>query len=180
VIVARSWLSLAPAAPDAEAFNGLFAQRSFEAGEVVCVYQGVVLKTTEALRLPVEEKGYLMRLGPQCYVDARPCPLVLARYINDPINPAGYNVRFDKLPDADPPRALVVAIRSILAGEELFANYGKWYWAGCCSVVKPVRIAFSALHAHRQGCRSAGGDTPSEATASEISSATALRSSALV
>lgn len=177
MIVARSWLSLTP---DTDAFDGLFALRSFEAGEVVCVYQGVVLKTTEALRLPVEEKGYLMRLGPQCYVDAGPCPLVLARYINDPINPAGYNVRFDKLPNADPPQALVVAIRSILAGEELFADYGKWYWAGCSKIVQPVRITFSALHAHREGCKSAGGDSPSEATAPEVLSASVLRSSALV
>ena len=46
-------------------------------------------------------------------VDTRSCPLIAARYINDCINPAGWNVRFDKQPQADPPCAQVVAIRDI-------------------------------------------------------------------
>ena len=63
-----------------------------------------------------------MRLGPQCYIDAREHPEVAARYINDYRNSSGYNVRFDKRPQEV--RAAVIASRPIAAGSELFVDYG--------------------------------------------------------
>ena len=149
VRVGESWL--------AAEMQGLFAHRQFTAGEVVCHYVGMELRTTDALRLA--DKSYLMRLGPQVYVDARPCPLVKARFINDCINPAGWNVRFEKRPDLIPPQALVVAMRDIGPGEELFADYGKWYWTGCD--VKPTRIPFAELHKRRELAK-AESEEPSE------------------
>lgn len=125
------------------AFKGLFATRSFSASDELCSYEGECLRTVQALR--VADKSYLMRLGPQCYVDARSCPLILARYINDCINPAGFNARFDKHPELQCAR--VVALRDIHPGEEIFCDYGKWYWAGCAVV--PLRLSFAALHAKR-------------------------------
>ena len=125
-------------------FKGLFANsKIFRANDVVTTYQGVCLNTADALRLV--DKTYLMRLGQQCYVDAQPCPLIFARYINDCINPAGYNVRFEKHPEMQ--CAHVVALRDIHPGEEIFVDYGKWYWASAVS--KPFRLSFSALIAHR-------------------------------
>ena len=59
------------------------------------------------------------------------------RYINDCIDPSGWNVTFDKQPEEK--CAYVIATRNIVAGEELFVNYGKWYWAGKA----PVRIQSS-------------------------------------
>ncbi len=47
--------------------------------------------------------------------------------------------------------ARVVALRDIAVGEEIFADYGKWYWAS----LKPSRMSTSALkalieqHCHR-------------------------------
>ncbi len=58
-------------------FSGLFATKCFAKGEILCVYSGTVLKTLEALRL--RDKTYLMRLGEQCYIDAREHEHVLAR-----------------------------------------------------------------------------------------------------
>jgi hypothetical protein len=152
LVTAQSWLSTLGS--NIEAFDGLFALRDFKEGECICRYEGVIIKSADAFRMPVHLKGYLMRLGPQCYVDTRPCPLIAARYINDCINPAGWNVRFDKQPEADPPCAQVVALRDIKAGEEFFVDYGRWYWAGCSSTIKPVRISFSDLHARRQAVAS--------------------------
>lgn len=103
---------------------GLFAGRRFVRGEVVCKYAGNVLRTVEAIRL--KDKSYLMRLGPQVYVDAGPRLEVAARYINDCRNPLLFNVAFDKRPDQQ--CALVVATRDLDEGEEIFANYGKFYW----------------------------------------------------
>jgi SET domain-containing protein len=152
LFVGRSWLSL----PDNE-FNGLFTRVSRNAGEVVCVYEGTVIRTAEALK--IQDKSYLMRIGEQCYIDAR-LPYkreeepegsqreCIARYINDSINPAGYNVRFDKEPDNLPyARALVVALRDIEPGEELFVCYGKRYWEG--SDLRSFRIPFMQLHLAR-------------------------------
>lgn len=58
-----------------------------------------------------EGKDYMMRLGPQVYVDATHYPQVLARYINDCRNPKGYNVQFIKLPEEK--KALVVALHDL-------------------------------------------------------------------
>ena len=69
--------------------------------------------------------------GLNAHVDAGPHPGVLARYVNDV--EGAYNVRFVKLGAAKtverPPRALVVALRDVAAGEELYARYGSGYWA---------------------------------------------------
>lgn len=150
--VKTSWLS-----KEASVFDGLFTTVARREGEVVCIYEGTVLPTREALK--VEDKSYLMRLGEQCYIDAR-LPFkreeepegmereCIARYINDSINPAGYNVVFEKQPGNLPyARALVVALRDIEAGEELFVSYGKMYWNG--SPIKGYRIPFMDLHLAR-------------------------------
>jgi SET domain-containing protein len=135
VHVDRSWID--------ESFLGLFASRKIVEGEQVCEYAGTVLRTAEAMHL--EDKSYLMRLGNQCYVDSLHCPHCIARYINDCRNPAGVNVRFDKDPEAECAR--VVATRDIACGEELFVDYGKWYWAGCS--IAPIRLGFGDLHRRR-------------------------------
>ena len=60
-------------------------------------------------------------------IDAGPHPEVLARYINDDLSEAPrYNVKFVKLKAQQ--CALVVALRDIEPGEELFAFYGQGYW----------------------------------------------------
>lgn len=48
--------------------------------------------------------------------------LPTSRYINDCISPHGWNVEFVKLPQDW--MALVVAMRDICPGEELFVSYG--------------------------------------------------------
>ncbi|CAN0505555.1 unnamed protein product, partial [Scytosiphon promiscuus] len=46
-----------------------------------------------------------------------------ARYINDCRNPSMYNVAFEKLPLER--KALVVALKDIQPGQEIFADYGR-------------------------------------------------------
>ena len=53
---------------------------------------------------------------------------IKARYINDCVNPSGHNVRYVPIPAEE--RAHVVTLRAIEAGEELFVDYGAWYWEG--------------------------------------------------
>ena len=83
-----------------------------------------MLDTASALAL--SRKDYLMRLGPEVYVDARLHPRLPARYINDARDPEGVNLIFDKRPKDG--KAIVYAIRDIDSGEELYASYGRHYW----------------------------------------------------
>lgn len=115
--------------------NGLFCREPIPAGSRICVYCGRILHTREAMRL--QDKSYLMKLGPQLYVDALGDESIAARYINDCRNPAVYNVYFDKRPDEE--KAYVTAQRDISTGEELFVDYGRWYWAS----LKPQRLPFA-------------------------------------
>lgn len=108
--------------------RGLFATRSFEEGELICVYRGRQLRTATAARLPASERVYLMRLGPQVYVDAADEHSCLARYINDARRAAHQNAYFDKCPEEGVAR--VRALRQIRCGEEILASYGAWYWVG--------------------------------------------------
>lgn len=114
---------------------GLFALRRFEIMDVICAYAGTELSTLEAVRLP--NKEYLMRIGPQIYVDAASDETVVARYIND--SRRCWNARFVKLPEHK--RADVVAIEVINPGDEIFADYGTWYWAG--SALKPDKVSLT-------------------------------------
>jgi SET domain-containing protein len=91
--------------------------------------------------MKLTDKSYLMRLGEQCYVDSKHSHFCEARFINDCRNQAGYNVRFSKKPEQY--KAEVIAIRPINKNEELFVDYGRWYWLG--HKVKPHRLTFSDL-----------------------------------
>jgi SET domain-containing protein len=128
-------------------FLGLYAGRALVKGEVVCKYIGDRYRTIEAIRL--KDKSYLMRLGEQSYVDAEPHKDVFARYMNDCINPTGWNVEFLKLPDKG--CALVVALRDIAVHEELFVSYGKRYWM----LQRPVSLTNRELAALRSQTRPA-------------------------
>jgi hypothetical protein len=65
-------------------FLGLFTNRHFEKNSLICKYKGTVLTTREAMRL--EDKMYLMRLGEQCYIDAKDASHVFARYFRQSFN----------------------------------------------------------------------------------------------
>ena len=121
-------------------------------GGVACVYAGTKLTTKEVFAQRRAESsspdaarggGYMMRLGfvegdGIIWVDAENSS-ALARYINDPVSPLAYNVRFEKDPASG--TADVVALRDIVQGEELFVDYGKAYWRG----LKPERLKADKL-----------------------------------
>lgn len=69
--VADSWIP--------GAGKGLFAACDISAGTTVCSYYGLMLSTKDAISRA--DKSYLMRLGPQLYVDAKDVPECLARFV---------------------------------------------------------------------------------------------------
>lgn len=58
-------------------FYGLYTKKSYCYDEIICQYYGDKMRTIEAIRL--KDKSYLMRLGEQCYIDAKNYPLIYAR-----------------------------------------------------------------------------------------------------
>lgn len=112
--------------------QGLFAARHFAGGALLCVYRGTAVSLVEAMRRKEagEHGDYVMGgFGANVRIDAGPHPEVLARYINDDLSETPrHNVKFVKLKAQQ--CALVVALRDIEAGEELFAFYGQGYWKG--------------------------------------------------
>ena len=122
--------------------QGLFASSVGEGSDPVfragdrlpCTYTGTVLRFMQLVKMPEEDRDYVMGLHFNVHVDAKDHPEVLARYINDRLEgrcPEGedrHNVRFLKLPRNEPPLAAVVALRDIYGGEELYADYGSGYW----------------------------------------------------
>ena len=90
--------------------NGLFAMRHFAKGEVVCEYTGKILTLLQMLK--TEDKTYVMGgFGLNVHLDAKDCPDSMGRYINDPLNHALVNTKFNKLKAER--KALVIAIRDI-------------------------------------------------------------------
>ncbi|EQC28509.1 hypothetical protein SDRG_13837 [Saprolegnia diclina VS20] len=116
--------------------DGLFATKPFTPGDAVCVYTGDILTTSEALH--VANKSYLMRLGQGVYVDARSRPNVAARYINDCRSRGVHNVVFEKDPALC--QAIVRATRPIAVDDEIYVDYGTWYWLAYNMAHKASRI----------------------------------------
>uniref|UniRef100_A0A0G4GDC7 SET domain-containing protein n=1 Tax=Chromera velia CCMP2878 TaxID=1169474 RepID=A0A0G4GDC7_9ALVE len=94
-------------------------------GDVLCEYTGTHLTLLQFLR--TKDRTYVMGgFGLNCHIDAGPHKNVLARYINDNFDSEKLNCKFVKLKSEK--KALVVALRDIAPGEELFASYGQVYW----------------------------------------------------
>ena len=138
-------------------FLGLFANIDFAENEEIGTYYGDILKTTDAIKL--KDKSYLMRLGEQCYVNANENYLSCEmRYINDCRNPAGYNVKFIKCPELC--LAKVITLRPIKRHEEMFVNYGKFYWIG--ATITPTRLSFRELHQLKLICCQSDSESNTE------------------
>ena len=107
--------------------DGLWTTRAFAAGEVLCEYRGRVLSLAAVLRMSVRERDYVMGgFGLNAHVDGRLDPNMLGRYVNDHGDASMLNAEFHKLQPER--RALVRALRPLVAGEEVFASYGEGYW----------------------------------------------------
>ena len=102
---------------------GLFALRTFEAGDLLGEYAGDLLTFWQQQRTP--DWTYVAAAGPDRFVDAGPYPHVKARYINHHFDPDRINARYVDVSDY---RVLVRATRRIAAGEEFYADYGPRYW----------------------------------------------------
>lgn len=73
-------------------------------------------------------------------------PAIKARYINDCLDETQYNVKY--VMDAPNERAIVVALRDIRVGEEMYVSYGSAYWQSLevAMGIVPRRLTRSCSH----------------------------------
>jgi len=105
-----------------DAGNGLFATKPFGAREPICPYLGSKLSLFQWLRTP--DWRYCLGVNPT--IDAGHHPKVMARYVNHHFDATKVNCTYEELEGRG---RWVVATRAIQTGEELYADYGVFYWA---------------------------------------------------
>lgn len=93
----------------------------------LCYYTGHIHSFSSSREL--SDRSYLLWVRGDTLVDPRSLLYVKARYINDPRNDDAVNCKFvpENVDGADV-RAAVVTTRPVFPGEELFVNYGDYYW----------------------------------------------------
>jgi SET domain-containing protein len=120
--------------PSSVAGQGLFARKDFKKGDFICQYWGDLVKTSVATRDDYQS-DYLFQLTDKWTIDGKDPNSCYARYVNDPIRSGKYNaafvVAYERELRSGPgiPGLVVVAIKDIQAGQEIFAAYGNDYWA---------------------------------------------------
>ena len=108
----------------AGAGQGLFALADIPRGEVLGEYSGDRI-TSLAKWLRLKNKDYIMTTDvPNLFLDAGARPEVVLRYVNHNFGPNGQNL----VRQAKGETVCFLAKRDIVAGEELFVDYGDLYW----------------------------------------------------
>jgi hypothetical protein len=115
------WLEVRPSLISG-AGDGLFVTRDIACGEFLCRYIGTRKNLLDVLR--TRDRTYLLMRHLNCFLDCKPHPEVVGRYVNHHFDPHCRNVEFDEL-DGE---IWYVATCDIRAGEELFVDYGSFYW----------------------------------------------------
>jgi len=108
--------------------NGLFATRTFIAGERIAKYYGERLSNEEyQARYVNQEMGvYGIEIDEETVLDARRTDSGVARYACDYHgSPLGQNAEFVIVIDADGCSVWIIALQTIRAGDEIFVDYGE-------------------------------------------------------
>jgi hypothetical protein len=117
----------------AHAGQGLFTSIPIYKDEVISIFKGETLTSTEAaLRAKRKEDGYFINCLDGSILDSMHTPC-FAKYANDPAatGPGMAKSLFKSNADIsidDDDNICLIATRNIKAGEEVFCNYGKKYW----------------------------------------------------
>ena len=107
--------------------DGLFAKRDFKVTTpptVICNYDGVKVHK-DVYNQPDYNGDYVMELDKDYGIDAIDPYSSLGRYINDPIDKKKANCRLSVKRDKT---MVILPIKNIKAGDEIYLSYGDYYW----------------------------------------------------
>lgn len=102
--------------------EGLFTNQLIQKEELVCRYHGTRKTFCDVLR--TKDRDYVYMVNWNSYVDPGPHPNVVARYVNHHFESERRNVTFSIRDDG----VFWKATRDIQPGEELYGDYGCFYW----------------------------------------------------
>jgi SET domain-containing protein len=107
--------------------KGLFTGKEIPKGSRIVEYTGDISTWKE-----VDDKGgnmYIYYVNRHHVIDARKHKTVLARYANDAKGPGKVDhITNNSTYEIDGLRVYIVAMKTIRAGSEILAGYGKEYW----------------------------------------------------
>jgi len=106
--------------------KGLFvkADHTFLIGDIICPYEGVLVEYDVAI-LPTYKSDYMFEVKEgEWVIDAKDIE-TLGKYANDPIDEDKYNA--DIMANGNL-TALLVASKRINAGQEIYIEYGEFFW----------------------------------------------------
>jgi SET domain-containing protein len=102
---------------------GLFAKKRIYKGETIGGYTGKIISDAQANREPYLSSHYVLWICKNYSIVAEGVSASYTRYINHKDNP---NARF--VVSTRWKKARVEAIKRINSGEEIFLDYGPWFW----------------------------------------------------
>jgi SET domain-containing protein len=102
---------------------GLFARRTIHEGDTIGPYTGKVITDAQAEREPYVSSHYILWVCRDCNIVAEGKRASYTRYINHSDRP---NARF--VVSTRWKTARVEAIKRIRTGEEIFLDYGPYFW----------------------------------------------------
>jgi SET domain-containing protein len=102
---------------------GLFARRTIRKGDTIGPYTGKVITDAQAEREPYVRSHYILWVCRDCNIVAEGSRAAYTRYINHSDRP---NARF--VISTRWKKARVEAIKRIRTGEEIFLDYGPYFW----------------------------------------------------
>jgi hypothetical protein len=151
-----------------DAGRGLFVLTDVEVGTVLANYTGN--RITEAIRRRAGYDSTYVAAHGNNMVDALDQRtrkvLSKAAYSNDPFDAAKVNCRFDD-DDRDEGAIVLRAIRPIMAGEEIYVEYGAFYWCQDCF---GIELQLQAIRAYKVNIQKKGkqGDWRTRVTFEEL------------
>jgi len=108
-----------------KAGKGVFAKEDIPKESLIGLYEGEITKDSNKLSL------YSFEISPRYFIDAKDFPRCIIAMINDARNSTfEYNCEFrmDDHKNIKKRKIYLYAIKDIIKGTELFANYGDDYW----------------------------------------------------
>jgi SET domain-containing protein len=109
-----------------QAGKGLFAAKDIPKGTKLGYYAGVYMNERGYDKL--NNQDYVWEVSRDKYVDAKPCPRATLRYINSKMPKKGTKRSFNVEPYTYKGKLWYRTTKPIKAGDELFIDYGEYYW----------------------------------------------------
>ena len=118
--------------------KGLFTRVAIEEGDTIGPYTGMVLSDEEVNQPPYSESDYVLWVCKDCNIVGEGPGANYVRYINhhdDPNCRIVTSMRWKK--------ARIEAIRDISPGEEIFIDYGPYYWECLAENKSPQKPSYT-------------------------------------